>query len=208
VIDSRRIHVVAFDCDGVMFDSTLANQAYYNHLLNRIGLPEMTPEQFAFAHMHTVDEALEYLIHDPELLSKARAHRMQMTYLSFIRHMVKEPTLEQLLDSLKPAHKTAIATNRCDTMDRVLCEHGLEGRFDIVVTAADVRHPKPHPEPLNAILAHFDIEPDQMIYIGDSPLDGEAAHAAGVPFIAYGNSELEADMHIESLQEIQDILGL
>jgi phosphoglycolate phosphatase-like HAD superfamily hydrolase len=39
-------------------------------------------------------------------------------------------------------------------------------------------------------------------------LDGEAAHAAGVPFIAYGNSELEADMHIESLREIQDMLGL
>jgi phosphoglycolate phosphatase len=208
VIDPRRIHVVAFDCDGVMFDSTLANRAYYNHLLKHIGQPEMTPDQFAFVHMHTVDESLEYLIHDPDLLSEARKHRLQMTYLSFIRHMEAEPTLETLLDNLTPAFKTAIATNRTDTMDHVLSEHGLAGRFDIVVTASDVRYPKPHPEQLNVILAHFDIEPDQMIYIGDSPLDGEAAHAAGVPFIAYRNSDLEADKYIESLQEIEDILGL
>jgi HAD superfamily hydrolase (TIGR01549 family) len=208
MIDPRLIHVVAFDCDGVMFDSAQANQAYYNHLLKHIGQPAMTPEQHAFAQMHTVDEALEFLIHDPDLLSEARQYRLQMRYLSFIRHMVVEPTLKTLLAALQPAFKTAIATNRTDTMDRVLSEHGLEGRFDMVVTASDVPHPKPHPDQLNVILAHFDIDPEKMIYIGDSLLDGQAARAAGVPFIAYRNSELDAERHIESLQEIQDVLGL
>ena len=207
MIESHRIQVVAFDCDGVMFDSSQANQAYYNHLLEHIGLPAMTPEQFAFAHMHTVDETLDYLIHDPDLLSSARQYRLQMSYLEFIRHMEIEPTLKPLLANLKPAYQTAIATNRTDTMDRVLSEHGLEGCFDIVVTASDVRHPKPHPEQLNVILAHFEIEPGEMIYIGDSLLDGEAARDAGVPFIAYRNNALEADMHIHSLRQIQDLLG-
>lgn len=208
MIDPQRIQVVAFDCDGVMFDSSRANQAYYNHLLGHIGQTAMTPEQFAFAHMHTVDETLEFLIQDPDLLLAARQYRLQMGYLTFIRHMVIEPSLRNLLSSLKPAFKTAIATNRTDTMDRVLSEHGLEGEFDMVVTASDVGHPKPHPEQLNVLVKHFDVEPDRMIYIGDSPLDGQAAQAAGVPFIAYRNRALEAELHIESLGQIKDLLGL
>ncbi len=208
MIDPRLIHVVAFDCDGVMFDSSLANQAYYNHLLEHVGLPAMTPDQFAFAHMHTVDETLAFLIRDEKLLSDARQYRMQMSYLSFIRHMVMEPTLKAVLSAIKPTFHTAIATNRTDTMDRVLAEHGLEGQFDIVVTASDVRHPKPHPEQLNVILAHFKKQPHEMIYIGDSLLDGQAARSAGVPFIAYGNPGLEAEIHIDSLRQVKDILEL
>ena len=208
MIDPRLIHVVAFDCDGVMFDSSLANQAYYNHLLEHVGLPAMTPDQFAFAHMHTVDETLAFLIRDEKLLSDARQYRMQMSYLSFIRHMVMEPTLKAVLAAIKPTFHTAIATNRTDTMDRVLAEHGLEGQFDIVVTASDVRHPKPHPEQLNVILAHFKKQPHEMIYIGDSLLDGQAARSAGVPFIAYGNPGLEAEIHIDSLRQVKDILEL
>ncbi|MBW1841164.1 MAG: hypothetical protein JRI75_05165, partial [Deltaproteobacteria bacterium] len=51
----KDIVVVAFDCDGVMFDTTRANMAYYNRILNHFGKPDMTPEQFSFAHMHTAD---------------------------------------------------------------------------------------------------------------------------------------------------------
>ncbi|MGD9367068.1 MAG: HAD-IA family hydrolase [Desulfobacteraceae bacterium] len=208
MIDPQGINVVAFDCDGVMFDSSQANRAYYNHILAHFGMPSMTAGQFAYAHMHTVDQTLEYLIPDTDMLSAARQYRRKMRYLSFIRYMVVEPTLKVLLEKLTPAFKTAIATNRTDTMDRVLSEHHLEGQFDIVVTASDVRYPKPHPEQLNVIVKHFDIDPQQMIYIGDSLLDAQAAKAAAVPFIAYCNPDLSADAHIVSLQQIESILGL
>jgi HAD superfamily hydrolase (TIGR01509 family) len=93
-------------------------------------------------------------------------------------------------------------------MERVLVEHDLEGQFDLVVTAMDVQMPKPHPEQLLAVLAHFRIAPEQMVYIGDSLLDAEASQAAGVPFIAFQNSDLPADWHIQELSEIPSILGL
>lgn len=208
MIDPQGINVVAFDCDGVMFDSSQANRAYYNQILEHFGMPLMTAEQFVYAHMHTVDETLEYLIPDADMLSAARQYRRKMSYLSFIRYMVVEPTLKALLEKLTPGFKKAIATNRTDTMDRVLSEHALEGQFDIVVTASDVRYPKPHPEQLNVIVKHFGIDPQQMIYIGDSLLDAQAAQAAAVPFIAYCNPDLPADAHIVSLQQIESILGL
>jgi HAD superfamily hydrolase (TIGR01549 family) len=206
MIDPRSITAVAFDCDGVMFDSSEANRAYYNRLLDHVGLPPMTPEQFGYAHMHTVDEAIEFLVPDKELRLAAIRYRQGMRYHDFIRHMVIEPFLIPLLDLLEGAYRTAVATNRTDTMDRVLETHGLEKRFDLVVTAMDVEHPKPHPEQLQVILRRFDCPPDRMVYIGDSVVDAEAATAAQVPFIAYGNTDLAADLHVDSLRQVAELL--
>lgn len=202
------IAVVTFDCDGVMFDSSAANRAYYDHLLAYFGMPTMTAAQFAYTHMHTVDESLVFLIQDPATLAQAHQYRRHMSYLPFIEHMVPEPNLNGLLDKLRPGFKTAIATNRTDTMDRVLDVHHLENQFDLVVTALDVRHPKPHPEQLMVILKRFGIAPEQMLFIGDSSLDSQAAHAAQVPFVAFANRDLPAQVHIDSLQQIETLLQL
>ncbi|MGA6926537.1 MAG: hypothetical protein WBY88_12690, partial [Desulfosarcina sp.] len=67
--------VVAFDCDGVMFDSREANRVYYDHLLVHFNLPAMNPDQLAYAHMHTVDESLAYLIGDETILKAAQHYR-------------------------------------------------------------------------------------------------------------------------------------
>lgn len=207
-MNSDHIAVVAFDCDGVMFDSSSANRAYYNHLLDQFGMPAMTAAQFHYTHMHTVDESLSFLIQDPAILSQAHQYRRHMSYLPFIEHMVPEPHLNGLLKKIRSHRNTAIATNRTDTMDRVLEVHGLEDQFDLVVTASDVNHPKPHPEQLLVILKHFGIAPHQMLYIGDSSLDAQASHSASVPFVAYANPDLPAHIHIDSLQQVEAFLHL
>lgn len=201
------IKVIAFDCDGVLFDTVDANRAYYNSILERMGLPEMTEEQFAYAQMHTVDQALVYLC-GPENLDQAHTHRRQVSYLPYIQHMKKAPYLDDLLDSLDGRIHTAIATNRSNTMNRVLQEHGLSGRFELVVTALDVMRPKPAPEQLLKILDYFDAGPSEMIYVGDSTLDEMAARSAEVPFIAYNNSFLSADFYVTGMREVGTILGL
>ncbi|MGH7232002.1 MAG: HAD family hydrolase [Nitrospiraceae bacterium] len=54
--------------------------------------------------------------------------------------------------------------------------------FDVVITDDDVAHPKPHPEGLLAALQTVPATPDDTLYVGDSLLDCQAAHAAGMPF--------------------------
>jgi len=201
------VKAVVFDCDGVMFDTVKANTAYYDHILRHFGKPDMTPEQFAYTHMHTVDEALAYLFDDAAQLAQAGDFRGQMSYMPFLQFMEIEPGLKPLLRHLKPRYHTAVATNRTDTMNRVLRSHGLEDAFDLVVTALDVINPKPHPDQLNKILDHFALAPDQTIFIGDSELDAAAARAAGVSFVAYANRMLAADFHIERLDQVEDILN-
>ncbi len=203
---SNNIQVVAFDCDGVMFDSTEANKAYYNHILTSFGKPEMDERQFAFTHMHTADVSMAFLFEDEESLAQAQAFRKKMTYMPFIRLMRMEPHLRDLLNKLRTKYKTAVASNRTDTMNRVLEIHGLENLFDLVVSALDVARPKPYPDELLKVLDHFDAAPEEVVYVGDSSVDEAAAKAAGIPLIAYGAPGLDATWHIRSLKEIEEIL--
>lgn len=205
-MNDLKYDAVVFDCDGVMFDTTKANTAYYNHILAHFGKPLMTPEQFAYTHMHTVDESLAHLFDDDAEYAAAIAFRNQMSYLPFLRFMEIEPDLISLLAFLRPAVRTAIATNRTDTMQGVLQSNGLTDAFDLVVTALDVTKPKPYPDQLHKILSHFNLKPARAVFIGDSELDATAAGAAGVPFAAYANRKLDAQYHISRLRQVKDIL--
>lgn len=202
----KDVRVVAFDCDGVLFDTLEANRHYYNHILQHFGLPPMNPEQLLFVHAHTVQEALEHLIEDEARRQAAHAFRKTIDYGGFLKHLTIEPHLVTLLDWMRGKFKTAIATNRTDTMNRLLREFGLADRFDLVVTSLDVERPKPFPDPLFKILAQFKAAPVQSVFVGDSEVDEATARAAGVPFIAYRNSSLQADHHIDSLKDLRPLL--
>ena len=202
------VKVVAFDCDGVLFDTEQSNRAYYNELLNHLGKPDLTPEQFAFVHMHTLDESLAYLFDDAKRLAAAYAYRKTMNYSQFYKFMKIEPGLIPLLKKLRPQIKTAIATNRTDTISSLLEAFELRDLFDLVISSSDVLLPKPHPDALLKILAYFHIRPDQALYVGDSNVDESAATSAGIKLIAYRNKALSSACHIDSLKELETLLDL
>ncbi len=117
-----------------------------------------------------------------------------------------EPGLVGLLDWMRGKFHTAIATNRTDTMKHLLREFRLSDRFDYVVTSLDVERPKPAPDALLKILAHFNAQPQQTLFVGDSEVDASTAHAAEVPFVAYRNPSLPADHFIDQLQDLRPLL--
>jgi len=200
------VRVVAFDCDGVLFDTVEANRAYYNHILAHFGHPAMDEHQLRYVHIHTVQQCVAHLFADDADRQAAMAFRTSIDYGQFLKYLTIEPYLKALLDWMRNRYKTAIATNRTDTMERLLREFGLADQFDLVVTSRDVERPKPFPDPLFKILSRFGVEPRQAVFVGDSEVDEATARAAGVPFIAYRNPALEANWHIESLEEIKGFL--
>ena len=202
------IQAVVFDCDGVLFDTEVANRIYYGRILQHFGRPDLTDEQFVFVHMHTVAEAIEYLFPDEKIRYEAHDFRKSMDYQEYLKYLDIEPYLVSLLEKLRPRIKTAIATNRTDTMNRLLAEFNLDGYFDLVVTSSDVERPKPHPDVLLKILNYFKLAPNQTIYVGDSKVDELAAEAARIQLIAYRNRDLESNYHIDTLKDLEKILGL
>lgn len=201
-----KIKAVIYDCDGVLFDSRGSNEAFYNHILARFGLPPMKPHQLSFVHASTAEEAVDYLFAEDPRRAEAQKYRLTMDYSPFVPLMRLEPHVKEVLRRLRLSRGTAIATNRGLTMPLVIKEHGLEGLFDLMVTSLDVKEPKPHPECLFKILNHFHLEPAQALYVGDSEVDRLVAQRAGVCFVAYKNPGLAASYHMEDHREIFKIL--
>jgi len=204
-----KIKAVVFDCDGVLFDTALANRKFYDEVMAHFDKPALTDEQFTQVHMMTVSNAVAYLFaditdHDPVF------HCLkQIGYHKFIPYMKMEEGLAALLTDLA-AHNyiRAVATNRTDTMHKVLEDYGLDDKFEMVVTAADVENPKPHPEQLEKIMARFSLHPDQVLFIGDSIYDQQAARAAGTVFAAFKKPGLEADFHAGKMQDFSQVLQI
>ncbi|MBE9592659.1 MAG: HAD hydrolase-like protein, partial [Proteobacteria bacterium] len=146
------VSVIIFDCDGVMFDSRQANVNFYNHILFHFDLPPLTDKDIEFVHMHTVVESLNHIFRGSPYVAKAQEYRLKLDYIPFIKGMVMEPGLKEVLDVLKPDYGLAVATNRSNTIGKVLELNGLSHYFDIVVSSLDVENPKPHPEPVFKIL--------------------------------------------------------
>ena len=201
-----RYKVIIYDCDGVLFDSRESNRAFYNHILERFGLPPMGSEELEFVHASTAEQAIDFLFKDHPRKEEAQKYRLSMDYTPFVPLMKMEPHVREVLQALKSRCRTAVATNRGITMPLVIREHGLEGLFDLVVTSLDVKHPKPDPECIQRILDHFALCPPEALYVGDSEVDRLVAQRAGVDFASYRNPSLEARYLLDDHLEILEIL--
>lgn len=197
---------VIFDCDGVLVASKEANKQYYNLILDRLGLKSMDADQEDYMHMHTVEESIQYMV-PGHMLAQAEQVRAQVSYEDIVSYVQIEQGLIEFLDLLQSSGiYSAVNTNRTNTMDLILQRFALEQYFYPVVTAAIVQNPKPHPESLHLILGKWGFEAQCVVFIGDSHVDQQTADSAKVPFWAYKNRELQAQLHIDNYAQLISLL--
>ncbi|MBW2654476.1 MAG: HAD-IA family hydrolase [Deltaproteobacteria bacterium] len=208
-MDISKIKAVVFDCDGVMFDTAVANRKYYDEVLQAFGKSALNDEQFVNVHMMTVKGAIEYLFPEMDDLSSVYDRLENIGYKKFIQFMSMEKGLKELLIKLKDnGYIRGIATNRTNTMEKVLQDFHLEDYFEVVMTSAKVKKPKPDPEQLLLIMERFDLQPDEILFIGDSDYDRQAAVRAKVRFAAFKKPEMNADFNVDLMDEIADVLQI
>jgi HAD superfamily hydrolase (TIGR01509 family) len=183
---------VIYDCDGVLFDSLENNERFYNRVCEALGRGPVRPEELPFLHMHTVQEALPFLFPGrPDLVQKAHEFIPTLNPQDFIPYMKMEPNLREALEALKlRGVLRAVNTNRTGSMKFVLDAFALSPFFNLVVTALDVKNPKPHPESVGKILGAFCLTPKDAVFVGDSEIDRLTAEAAGVRFLSYKNPRI------------------
>ncbi len=193
---TKGFYGLVFDIDGVMFDSQASNMVYYNSIRRAVRLPDLSPEEEAFCHMASVQEAINAII--PEHLRKAAFDAgCSINYREHIMPMLSpEPGLKEALSQLREwGVRCAIFTNRSSSVDDLLKYFDLEPFFTPVRTAAN-SEPKPDPAGLFHILDDWRLAPEQIAFLGDSAVDEKAAAGAGVPFWAYRNQKLAAALHV------------
>lgn len=194
---------IIYDCDGVLFESRLANLAYYNWIQEYFGEPPVRREDEERAHLcHTAasPKVFEILL-GPDRVSAALEFAATVDYRQFIPYMEPEPGMVDTLATLARRLPLAVATNRGTSMTEVLRHFELYDYFSTVVTSHDVPRPKPHPDMLFLAAERLRQKPEDLLFIGDSELDRDAAAAAGVPFASY-KGKVGADIEVRHHAEV------
>jgi HAD superfamily hydrolase (TIGR01509 family) len=198
---------VIYDCDGVLFNSLEANCTFYEAVFNHMGvsLDRSDEDVMRIIHTYANRDVLKHFFPEKDQWEQSLKFTGTINYLNLMHLMEMESGLLETLEHLKGRIHLAICTNRSTSMDAVLECFKLTDYFSYVMTAARASFPKPHPDPLLRILAHYGIQAEEALFVGDSAVDSLAADAAGVPFVAY-RADLQGIARIDSHEEIIALL--
>jgi len=119
------------------------------------------------------------------------------------------PGVEETLRSLMkvPNLKLGICTNRSSGIAEWILSRALpEIPFEIYGGSDSVSEKKPSPKHLTELITKVGLEPENVWYLGDHPVDQEAAQGAGVNFVAcsygFGDISPQGEVQIQSFSEI------
>ncbi len=87
--------------------------------------------------------------------------------------------IETLQELRARSVKMGIVTGKSRSAFEITVARIELGPFDVVILDDDVNEPKPHPQGLQAAIARVRLNPQRVIYVGDSASDVRAALAAG-----------------------------
>ena len=181
------IELVIFDADGVLFDSTESNTAYYNAIFTRIGEPPMSPAEEKAGVFMSAPQMFEMrAAGDQERIARMREVARTMDATPFFHLLRPFPDLRSFLLELKRRYRIGLATNRSATIPAIIDYLGLTGIFDAVASVRDKVKPKPAPDILELCLKRTGVAPPRAVYVGDSETDRIASEAARLNFIGVG----------------------
>lgn len=183
---------VIFDWDGVLLDSIGAALNVYNKIFERIGTRQMTldeylriqsPNWYAFYREIGVPERLWGDI-DREWVSLYQQERPNLC----------QDAKACLMLLRKTGFDLALVSNGSKLrIQEELARFRLEPFFRSTMFGARREELKPSPVMINRTLAALGLKAHQVVYVGDSPADIQAAKRAGVPSVAIARSSVEEE---------------
>lgn len=186
--ESFEIKAVAFDMDGLMFNTEDLYDEVGGILLERRGktfcrelkLKMMgLPGKVAFEIMrdfHGIDDPVDQLQSETrEIFAELLPTRIETM-----------PGLIELLEflELRRIPKGVATSSHRQFAEEALGKFGIRSRFEFVLTSDDVTNGKPDPEVYLAAAEKFSVAPESMLVLEDSKTGSTAAVAAGAPTIA------------------------
>lgn len=194
---SGAIRAVIIDLDGTMLDTVPDFHVAINRMRAEFGLAEISQERIG-AMVGKGSEnlirsvlALDFDAAGVEQHYPAAMDAYQRHYLAINgEHSALYDGVLAGLDTMQAMGlRMACVTNKPIAFAApLLAKKGLAHYFEIVYGGECLPKKKPHPMPLLQVCADFDLAPSQVVAIGDSSNDAEAARAAGcfVLAVPYG----------------------
>ena len=178
------VKLCVFDLDGTLVNTLHDLTDSLNYALEQCGFPKLTESRVAAIVGHSVNYMCEHAV-PPE--QKAEAPKVLALYMEHY----KEHSLDrshaydgmiEAVEKIKQAGVTvAIASNK-PHMDTVKVVETLYPKdlFSIVLGRMDKFAIKPAPDVLHFIMTYCGVTPEESVYVGDSDVDVQFAHNAGM----------------------------
>ena len=194
------IKAVMIDLDGTLLDTASDLAAAANMMLRELGRAELPLETI----QSYIGKGIQKLVKrsltsslddepDVELFDKAMPIYEHDYAKTLCVNTRPYPGVIEGLNALREAgFRLACVTNKAEAFTLPLLRAtGLFDYFDIILSGDSLPKKKPDPMPLLHACTHFNILPHEMLLIGDSLNDAEAARAAGchVFCVPYGYNE-------------------
>jgi phosphoglycolate phosphatase len=215
-----RVKAVMIDLDGTMLDTITDLAIAVNLMLDALGrapLDESLVRTFVGKGVpNLVRRALAGTLSgapEPDAALYERALPLYLDCYAGVngKYTTLYPGVLEGLAVLQGADfPLACVTNKSERFTLpLLAQMRLDRYFSIVVCGDTLPQKKPDPLPLTHTCRHFGIVPAQMLMVGDSVNDAQAARAAGCPVfcVTYGYNEgtdvreLDVDAIVGSLLE-------
>jgi HAD superfamily hydrolase (TIGR01509 family) len=179
---------VILDVDGTLVDSNDAHAQAWADTLQAHGYDVTFDEVRSLIGMGS-DKLLpevsgvELESEEGEQLSKERGEHFKQNYLPELQPF---PQVKPLLDRMRDQGlKLVVASSaaKADLKELLKIAHA-EDLIDDATSTEEVEESKPDPDVVHAALEELGLPADQVVMIGDTPYDVEAAGRAGVAIIA------------------------
>ena len=218
------IRAAIIDLDGTMLDTVPDFHVAINRMRAELDLAPIGQEQIALM----VGKGSENLIRavlaidfDPigvDSRFEAAMAAYQRHYLAINgQHSALYPDVIAGLKAMRAQGlRLACVTNKpIGFATPLLAQKGLAEYFEVVYGGDSLARKKPDPMPLLQVCADFGLAPSQVVAIGDSSNDAEAARAAGCPVLTvpygynHGRSihETDSDGIVNTLLEAATLIS-
>ncbi|RNC66288.1 HAD family phosphatase [Proteiniphilum sp. X52] len=193
------LKAVLFDMDGVLYDSMPAHARSWQETMEQRGYTSTTPEEFYF-HEGRIGSSTIDIITEREFGRNATEEEIRDIYARksalFAQYNQGEilPGIKEIIGCVKSRGLEPVlvtGSGQPSLLDRL--DIHFPGVFtpQTMVTAFDVEHGKPDPEPyLMGLQKGGDLKPNQAIVIENAPLGIESAVGAGIFTIAVNTGPL------------------
>lgn len=191
---------VIFDLDGTLIDSTPAVTRAWRAWATEFGLAVDLPRDHGTPSASVVRAVMPEDLHGPGM------RRITELELADLHDVSVLPGAVEALASLAHA-KNAIATSCTVPLAEARMGAAQLVPPSVLVTADDVVHGKPHPEPFLLAAQRLGVDPRRCLVVEDAPKGLEAAQAAGCFTLAVVTTTpreaLDADAIVSDLSEVR-----
>lgn len=210
---------IIFDLDGALVDSMPTHVQAWKAAFKKMAGLEITERDIYLLEgmrgMELVEKIFEKYGFSDRSVAKA-VHDEKSRVFKEIRSSEPFEGAREIIDAIR-CKKAVVSGSTKDDVETILEEAFGKEKFDVIITADDIKKGKPDPSAFLEAASRMKISPQEALVVENAPLGAKAAGNAGIEcFVVINNTPLKRsdfagaigqDRILEKTGQLKQVLG-